>query len=174
MIVRQKSEEAVASLASMVVTPLHSLNFCVVGTCKIQTVNNMMGTMVELCLFFSNFPKHQLELEKHLQSIQSTNAKKLVRLCKTRGIAHIDALEVFFDLYPAVVKRLEVISEGGITGWNTESAESVMLSITKFQFLIAYVVTKQCLQYTIGLTISLQKGGEPKIFARLIMKSTAL
>ena len=59
-----------------------------------------------------------------------------------------------------MVKTLEVISEGGTTGWNTEScrlAESLMTSITKFQFLIAYVVTKQCFQYTKGLTISLQK-----------------
>jgi hypothetical protein len=28
----------------------------------------MMGTMVEICLFFSNSPKRQLELEKHIPS----------------------------------------------------------------------------------------------------------
>ena len=116
--------------------------------------------MVKLCLFFSNSPKRQLELEKHIQSIQSTNARKLVSLCKTRWVARIDALEVFFELYPAVVKTLEAISEGGSAGWNAEScrsAESLMICITKFQFLMAYTVTKQCLQYIKGLTISLQK-----------------
>ena len=64
----------------------HSLNLCVVGACKIQMVKNiMMGSMVELCLFFSNSPKRQLELEKHIHSIQSTNPRKLVSLCKTRS-----------------------------------------------------------------------------------------
>ena len=31
----------------------HSLNLCVVAACNIQLVKNMMGTMVEICLFFS-------------------------------------------------------------------------------------------------------------------------
>ena len=53
----------------------HSLNLCVVGACKIQIVKNMMGSMVELCLFFSNSTKRQLELEKHIQTIDGTNAK---------------------------------------------------------------------------------------------------
>lgn len=30
-------------------------------------------------------------------------ATKLVNLCKTRWVARINALEVFYDLYPAVV-----------------------------------------------------------------------
>ena len=81
----------------------HSLNLCVVGPCKIQMVKNMMGSMAELCLFFSNSPKCQLELEKHIQFIQSTNTKKLVSLCKTQWVARIDVLEVLFELYPGVV-----------------------------------------------------------------------
>ena len=144
----------------------HSLNLCVVGACKIQIVKNMMGSMVESCLFFSNSPKCQLELEKHIQTIECTNAKKLVSLCKTRWVARIDALQVFFDLYPAaVVKTLEVISEGATTGWNAEScrtAESLMICITIFQFLMAYVVTKKCLKYTKGLTTSLQTRAKDK------------
>ena len=138
----------------------HSLNLCVVAACKIQAVKNMMGTMVEICLFFSNSPKRQLELEKNIQSIQGATANKLVNLCKTRWVARIDALEVFFSLFPAVVRTLEVISEGGDTGWNQDSrrsADSLLICITKFQFLIAFVVTKQCLEYIKGLTVSLQK-----------------
>ena len=138
----------------------HCLNLCVVAACNIQMVKNMMGTMVELCLFFSNSPKRQLELEKHIQSIEGATAKKLVSLCKTRWVARIDAFEVFFDLFPAVIKTLEVISEGSASGWNAEScrsAENLMICTTKFQFLIAFVVAKQCLGYIKGLTTSLQK-----------------
>ena len=45
----------------------HRLNLCVVAASNIQLVKNMMGTMVEICLFFSNSPKHQLELENNVR-----------------------------------------------------------------------------------------------------------
>ena len=138
----------------------HSLNLCVVAACGVQSVQNMMGTMVEICLFFSNSPKRQLEFEKHIQSIEGARAKKLVSMCKTRWVARIDALELFFDLYPAVVKTFEVISEGSSDGWNVDSrraAESLLICITKFQFIISFIVTKECLHYTKGITTSLQK-----------------
>ena len=110
--------------------------------------------------FFSKSPKRQLELEKHIQSIEGATTKKLVSLCKTRWVARIDAFEVFFDVFPAVIKTLEVISEGSASGWNAEScrlAENLMICTTKFQLLIAFVVAKQCLGYIKGLTTSLQK-----------------
>ena len=136
----------------------HSLNVCVVAACEIQAVKNMMGTIVKICLF-SNSPKHQLELE-NIQSIQSATASKLVNLYKTRWVARIHNLEVFFSLFPAVVRTLEVISEGGDTGWNQvsrRSADSLLICITKYQSLIAFVVTKQCLEYIKGLSVSLQE-----------------
>ena len=70
-----------------------------------------MGTMVEICLF-SNLPK----LEKQIKELESDcTATKLVSLCKTRWVARIDALEVFFQLF-------EAIAEGSGSYWNTESA----------------------------------------------------
>ena len=42
----------------------HTLNLCVVAACGVQMIKNMMGTMVEICLFFANSPKRQLELEQ--------------------------------------------------------------------------------------------------------------
>lgn len=84
-------------------------------------VKNMMGAMVEVCLFFTNSPKRQLDLEKHIKSIEGTCAQKLVSLCKTRWVVCIDALEVFFYLYPAVVRTLEITSEGSTSRWNAES-----------------------------------------------------
>lgn len=46
----------------------HALNLCVVAACHVQSVRNMMGTMVEICLFFSSSSKRQLELEKQIPS----------------------------------------------------------------------------------------------------------
>ena len=94
----------------------HSLNFCVVAACSIQ--------LVEICLSFPYSPKHQLELENNIKSIEGATAEKLVSLCKTRWVARIDALEVFFDLFPVVITTLEVISEGSTSGWNAESCRS--------------------------------------------------
>ena len=138
----------------------HSLNLCVVAACGVQSVRNMMGTLVEICLFFSNSPKRQLEFEKHIQAIEGARAKKLVNMCKTRWVARLDALEVFLELYPKVVRTFEVISEGSSEGWNTEScraAESLLICITKFQFVISFIVAKECLHYIRGITTSLQK-----------------
>ena len=57
----------------------HSLNLCVVTACSVQAVKTMMSTMVEVCRFFSNSPKRQLELECQLQSmVEATSAQKLV------------------------------------------------------------------------------------------------
>ena len=67
---------------------------------------------------------------------------------------------VFLNLFPAVVKTLDAISEGRAGGWNTESsrlAGSLVHAITMFPFVISYIVTKQCLGYVKGLTVSLQK-----------------
>ena len=120
----------------------------------------MMSTMVEICLFFSNSPKRELELEKNIKSMKSGTATKLVNLCKTRWVARINALEVFYDLYPAVVKSLEVISEGSSRGWNSESskfANTLLICITQFEFIMAFIVGLRCLDYIKGLTITLQK-----------------
>ena len=38
-----------------------------------------------------------------------------------------------------------------------QSPENLLTFLTKFQFLIAFIVTKECLGYIKGLTISLQK-----------------
>ena len=154
------SIQAICPKAVYVHCAAHTLNLCVVAACKIQQVKNMMGTMVEICLFFSNSPKRQNELEKQIATVDNTRAKKLVSLCKTRWVARIDALEVFFDLFPAVVQTLEVISSGSASGWNSEScraAEGLLICITRYQFIISFVVTKECLQYTKGITVSLQK-----------------
>ena len=122
--------------------------------------------------FFSNAPKHQLELEEHVNSIEGATAKKLVSLCKTRWVARIDALDVFFDLFPTIIKTPEVISEGSVNGWNLEScrsAENLMIYTTKFQFIIAFIVTKNSLAY---LPYHFKR--EPKTFAGLTVKSAAL
>lgn len=72
----------------------HTLNLCVVAACSVQEVKNMMGTLVQICLFFTNSPKRQQELEKHIQAMENNSSTrgKLVSMCKIRWVARIDAL----------------------------------------------------------------------------------
>ena len=74
----------------------HTLNLCVVAACEVQSIKNMMATLVQICLFFS-FPKRrQLELDKQMEAMNFTdsNRKKLVSLCNTRWVSRLESLEV--------------------------------------------------------------------------------
>ena len=132
----------------------HTLNLCVVAACSLQLVKNMMAMMIKICLFFSNSPKRQLKFEKHALS------RKLVDMCKTRWVARIDALEVFLNIFPAVIQALEVISEGASSGWNADSrcsAGNVLTCISQLKFVITFIVVIKCLVYIKGLTTSLKQ-----------------
>lgn len=52
----------------------HTLNLCVVAACEVQSIKNMMATLVQICIFFS-FPKGQLELEKQMEEMNFTDSK---------------------------------------------------------------------------------------------------
>ena len=54
----------------------HALNLCVVAACSIQLVKNMMGTMTDICIFFS-YPTE----------IRENN--KVWRLCNTKEIGEL-------------------------------------------------------------------------------------
>ena len=140
----------------------HSLNLCVVAACSIQEIKNMMGILVEICLFYANSPKRQHELELQVQAMENNSSTRgrLVSMCKTRWVARIDALEVFNDLFSAVVNTFETIGEGQSSGWNSDSARvatALLSTITQFKFIFAFVVALKGLGYLKGLTKSLQK-----------------
>ena len=123
---------------------LQVLNLCVVAACSIQAIRNMYGVVEEICLFFNYSPKRQQELQEHIENLPvgTTGKSKLVNLCNTRLAARIEALEVFRDMLPVLVRTLEVISTAH--GCSTESykkASALLISITQFQFLMSLEVT---------------------------------
>ena len=122
----------------------------------------MMTTIKEINLFFSHSPKRQQELDYHIAKMEDvgSNRRKLVDLCRTRWVARIEAFEIFDWLFPAVVNTLEEVSQGIRNGWNKDSAvqaEGLLDNITKFEFIIAFVVVKKTLGYVKDLTLSLQQ-----------------
>ena len=119
----------------------------------------MYGVVEEICLCFNYSPKRQQELQEHIEKLPVgiTSKTKLVNLCKTWGIAQIEAFEVVRDMLPALVRIHEVISTAH--GWSAESskkASALLISITQFQFLMSLEVTWAGLGSIKGLTISLQ------------------
>ena len=66
------------------------------------------------------------------------------------------SIDIFIDMYPAVVQTLEQIKN---SAWNSETctqANGLHSSITKFEFIIALFVVSNCLNYCLSLTRKLQ------------------
>ena len=84
--------------------------------------------------------------------------KKLVDLCRTRWVERHEAFESFSMLYVALVHCFEEIvdPQSSWSAENTATADGLLLSITQFEFLVTFVITKNCLAYIKGLSISLQ------------------
>ena len=146
-------------LALYVHCSAHVLNLCIVKACEIQAVRNMLGTMIEIGLFFNNSAKRQVLLEKHIgQDLPDSRKKKLVDICRTRWVERHEAFESFSTLFKALVHSFEEIVDPQ-SNWSadtTATANGLMLSIMQFDFLITFVVTKNCLAYIKGRSISLQ------------------
>ncbi|KAJ8024838.1 52 kDa repressor of the inhibitor of the protein kinase [Holothuria leucospilota] len=137
----------------------HILNLCIVRSCELQPIRNLMGVMLEITIFFRYSPKRQDKLEKKITRICPEEKKsKLINLCKTRWVERHQAFETFADLYVPVVEVFQEITENP-SNWNQESltgAKSLLLAITSFDFLMAFTVSKDVLGYAKGLSTSLQ------------------
>ena len=86
-----------------------------------------------------------------------------VRLCRTRWIERHDSLEVFVELYPAIIGALSDIAYGNDSdSWNRETmhdANGLFSAIEKFSFLLTLVVVYNIHSYMYikGLTVLLQQ-----------------
>ena len=124
-------------------------------------IRNMIGVVKRLSIFFFAHPKHQKKLEEAIQNTQpESNVLKLKDLCRTRWIERIDALDCIKKLYSSIIACFENISAEVSRMWSPDSvidASTQLLVITKTEFIIALVITNECLQYLRSLTMSLQE-----------------
>ena len=138
----------------------HRLNLCVVKCCKIQEVSSMMQTADNVCRFFSNSPKRQLALEKWISQICSEEKRKCLKeMCRTRWVERHEAFEVFSDLFLPIVSCLEEMVNSTQSDWNRETrsdANSYLLALSQFSFIVALHVTERVLSYVKGLSVKLQ------------------
>ena len=138
----------------------HKLNLCIVNTCKLSVVTNMMNTVRVVQEFF-NYPKRGDFLQSRITSMMedSPARTKLIDCCRTRWVQRIDSLEIFTNLFPCILDALTKIgnNEGG--NWNNDSvadASCYMFSLQRFQFVVTLVIVKNILSYCMNLTLRLQ------------------
>ena len=90
--------------------------------------------------------------------------EKLKDLCRTRWVQRIDSYTVFYDLYSAITKTMELIStcrsEYGDWSWDTDSltkARGFLHQLVSFEFLVSFTVTMRILSILRFFTVNLQK-----------------
>ena len=137
----------------------HRLNLCVAETCKIQAIRNMITTIRKASYFFDGSPKRQQVLEKSIKEYCPTSSHRtLIDICRTRWVERIDCISRFEEMLPAVIqtwKEME-FNEDDIYNSNTSSdAESLRSCCTKFSFVLALVVARECYRMR-GATLKLQ------------------
>ena len=85
------------------------------------------------------------------------------------------AFEVFIDLFMPVTCCLEEIAYSSPADWNSETrpdAQSFFLTIFRFSFVVALVITEKVLSYVKGLSVKLQGRYVDVIRAHENVKST--
>jgi len=138
----------------------HRLNLSVVSAGKIQNVQNMFDTIGEVTRSFEYSPKKEaLLVQKVKDTCPESRHHKLLDVCKTRWIQGIDGLEVFLELYEAIIATLETIKANAERSWNADSTKKVVSHyhvITNFDFLVTLTVCQAVLAFVKGLTVKMQ------------------
>ena len=120
-----------------------------------------MDVVDSISRFFNNSPKRQLELEKWIMEVLPSEEKrrKIKMLCRTQWVERHDAYEVFTDLFLVIVSCLEAIVHPPSADWNRDTcseAQSFLLAVSQFSFVVTLVVTQTILAFTRGLSVKLQ------------------
>ena len=87
------------------------------------------------------------------------NRKKAKELCRTRWVERHEAFDVFSDLFLPTFCCLEAVVYGPPSEWNRETrsdAQSLLLAMSQFSFIVALVLSQKVLAYTKGLSVKLQ------------------
>ena len=80
-------------------------------------------------------------------------------MCRTRWVERHESFELFSDLFMPIISCLEAISQSTSLEWNRDSrsdAESFLLALSQFPFIVGLHIKQAVLGYTKGLSIKLQ------------------
>ena len=80
-------------------------------------------------------------------------------MCRTHWIERHEAFETFLDLFMPIVCCLEEIANSSPAEWNAETrsdAQSLFLTVFRFSFAVALVITQKILLYIKAVSVKLQ------------------
>ena len=135
----------------------HKLNLCVVKSCDITEVRNMIDKATEVTVFFSDSPQRQRAFEEQIEIYCKENEqdtvedskdekrkrkKKLKMLCKTRWMERHDAYNTFTELYTPLVNTLTYIAE--------HSSEFTSDTVKKLHHFLMGLLNSSLLQYSLS------------------------
>lgn len=133
----------------------HRLNLCEMKSCSIQEVSNMMQTADKISRFFSNSSKRQLPLEKWIDDVlPEENWESFAKHDELNTMRYLR-----FSLILPTFCCLEAIVYSPPLDWNRErrsDAQSLLLAMSQFPFVVALVLSQEVLAYTKGLSVKLQ------------------
>ena len=152
--------QAVQDKAIYVHCNSHILNLCVASCCKELLVSNMLEHVRVVSEFF-NFPPKRFELlvKTIEEMLPKANHKRQINVCKTRWVARIDGLDVFIEVFRAIVRCFEIIKANVDDTWNPESVKKAFYlfhATVSFSFIAPLVFVSRCLEVTRPLTVQLQ------------------
>ncbi len=139
--------------ATYVYCRAHCLNICIVHSCQLPLVRNLMDTIQQISFSFKASAKRLSVYEEELQQNDEArenmeNKTKLQVLCDTRWASRANALFTFKASYDVIISALERLDEDG--GAN---ARAYKASISKFDFIMSLVVC----EHTFSLLAPLSK-----------------
>ena len=133
------------------------------SACKRSPAHIMMNKIRRIHDFF-DYPKRSDFLIKNIREIMADNLptrSHLIDCCKTRWVARIDALQIFYELYLCVrntLLRINLNQDG--LAWNDTTvtdANIYLLAISDLEFIFTLTVVSKLLDYTRPLTVNLQE-----------------
>ena len=149
----------------------HCLNFSIAASCEVHEVRNLIAVINEAHLFLSNSPKRQGMFELTIvKFMPASTHSKLPGLCKTRWVERHTCFEVFLELYEPLITFLDAIlspheypqlvSSDGNWNWDNETrvkAQVLKASLSSFQTIATFIITKSVLDEAKSLSAKLQK-----------------
>ena len=132
----------------------HVLNLAITNSCALPLVRNMINSVTEVFKFFQH-GKREDKLEVIVASFQDSKRKRVKPLCMTRWVERHDALEVFLELYPAIVQSLSdtAYKEDSVECNNDsiKDANGLLAAVEKFSLLLTCVVVQNIMSYINGI-----------------------
>ena len=112
----------------------------------------MMSHVKSVSLFFNVHPKRFALLSQNIKELHPTaHHEHLTDVCRTRWVARIDGLDVFMEVFEAIVVSLENVKCSVDKSWNSDlmkDASGLFHGTVNFEFIVCLVVVCRMLEIT--------------------------